>query len=203
MLAKSNAMMEVVFAGSTVGLRAGRTPRSAIMKPDTSVIDDLSRDAPMATIGTNWRVFTDQVMGGVSRGAMVRETVSGRLAIRMRGEVSLDNNGGFVQMALDLAPEGGVLDASAWRGIELEVSGNGEEYGVHLRTANLTRPWQSYRQSFTSASKWQTIQLPFGRFAPYRTDIPLDTRQLRRIGVVAIGRTFSADLSLGALRYYS
>ena len=173
------------------------------MKPDTSVIDDLSRDAPMATIGTNWQVFTDQVMGGVSRGTMVRETVSGRLAIRMRGEVSLDNNGGFVQMALDLAPEDGVLDASAWRGIELDVSGNGEEYGAHLRTANLTRPWQSYRQSFTSTSKWQTIQLPFDRFAPYRTDIPLDARHLRRIGVVAIGRAFSADLSLSALRYYS
>lgn len=173
------------------------------MKPHTSVIDDLSRDAPMATIGTNWQVFTDQVMGGVSRGTMVRETVSGRLAIRMRGEVSLDNNGGFVQMALDLAPEGGALDAGAWRGIELDVSGNGEEYGVHLRTTNLRRPWQSYRQSFTAASKWQTIQFPFDRFTPYRTDIPLDARELRRIGIVAIGRAFSADLSLGALRYYS
>jgi hypothetical protein len=36
---------------------------------------------------------------------------------------------------------------------------------------------------------------------PYRTDTPLDTRRLRRIGVVAIGRAFSADLSVGGLRY--
>ncbi len=172
------------------------------MKPDTSMIDDLSRDAPMATIGTPWQIFTDQVMGGVSQGTMVRETVSGRPAIRMRGDVSLDNNGGFVQIALDLAPEGGVLDASAWRGIELDVFGNGEEYGVHLRTPNLTRPWQSYRQSFTAAAKWQTIQLPFDRFAPYRTDVPLDIRRLRRIGVVAIGRAFEAGLSLGGLRFF-
>ena len=119
---------------------------------------------------------------------MVRETVSGRSAIRMRGDVSLDNNGGFVQIALDLAPAGGAVDASAWRGIELDVFGNGEEYGVHLRTPDLTRPWQSYRQSFTAASKWQTIQLPFDCFAPYRTEVSLDIRRLRRIGVVAMER---------------
>ena len=172
------------------------------MKPDSSVIDDLSRDAPLATIGTTWQIFTDQVMGGVSQGTMVRETVSGRSAIRMRGDVSLDNNGGFVQIALDLAPEGGVSDASAWRGIELDVFGNGEEYGIHLRTPDLTRPWQSYRQSFIAASKWQTTQLLFDCFAPYRTEVSLDIRRLRRIGVVAIGRTFKADLSLGGLRFF-
>ncbi len=172
------------------------------MQSDLSVIDDLSREAPQATIGTTWQLFTDQVMGGVSQGTMVRETVSGRLAIRMRGDVSLDNNGGFVQIALDLTAEGGALDASAWRGIELDVFGNGEEYGVHLRTTKLTRPWQSYRQSFTAAAKWQTIQLPFDRFSPYRTDIPLDIQRLRRIGVVAIGRAFEADLSLGGLRFF-
>src|SRR6476661_7117755 len=46
--------------------------------------------------------------------------------------------------------DGGVVDASAWSGIELDVFGNGEEYGVHLRTDALTRPWQSYRQIFTA-----------------------------------------------------
>jgi Complex I intermediate-associated protein 30 (CIA30) len=42
-------------------------------------------------------LFTDRVMGGVSNGTMVRETVAGRPAIRMRGDVSLENNGGFVR----------------------------------------------------------------------------------------------------------
>jgi hypothetical protein len=35
---------------------------------------------------------------------------------------------------------------------------------------------------------------------PYRIDVALDTRRLRRIGVVAIGRAFSADLSVGGVR---
>jgi hypothetical protein len=134
---------------------------------------------------------------------MSRELVAGRLANCMRGNVRLENNGGFLQMALDLAPDVGTVDATAWVGIELDVLGNDQEYGIHLRTGNLARPWQSYRQNFQALAHWQTIRLPFDRFVPYRTDIPLDLKQLRRLGVVAIGRAFSADLALGGVRYYN
>ena len=167
----------------------------------SAIIDDLSHEPPIAAIGSYWQLLTDQVMGGVSKGTMVRDAVAGRAAIRMRGDVSLENNGGFVQIALDLSPDGGVVDASAWSGIELDVFGNGEEYGVHLRTDALTRPWQSYRQSFTADAEWRTVQLPFDQFVPHRTDVRLDTHRLRRIGVVAIGRAFSCDLALGGLRF--
>ncbi len=171
------------------------------MGPQSPVIDDLSREPPLSTIGTQWRLVSDRVMGGISNGTMVREMVAGRPAIHMRGDVSLENNGGFVQIALDLAPGSDAVDASAWRGLELDVFGNGEEYGVHLRTAELSRPWQSYRQSFRAEPRWQTIRLAFPDFVPHRTDIPLNMHRLRRIGVVAIGRAFSADLAVGGLRY--
>ena len=166
-----------------------------------SIIDDLSREPPNATIGSNWQLVTDQVMGGVSKGTIVRHAVAGRPAIRMRGDVSLENNGGFVQIALDLSPDVGVVDASDWVGIELDVFGNGEEYGVHLRTDALTKPWKSYRQSFKADAEWRTVQLQFDQFVPHRTDVLLDTHRLRRIGVVAIGRPFSCDLALGGLRF--
>lgn len=171
------------------------------MPVTSSIIDDLSREPPIAAIGSRWELLTDRVMGGVSRGTMVRESVAGRPAIRMRGEVRLDNNGGFVQIALDLAPDGGIVDASAWSGLEIDVFGDGEAYGVHLRTDALTRPWQSFRQSFTADAEWRTVRLPFDRFAPYRTAAPLDTRRLRRVGLVAIGRAFTADLALGGIRF--
>ena len=87
------------------------------------------------------------------------------------------------------------------KGVELDVFGNDEEYGIHLRTEDLTRPWQSYRQSFRAEPQWRTVQFRFQDFVPYRIDVPLDTRRLRRIGVVAIGRAFSADLAVGGLRY--
>ena len=172
-------------------------------KTAPAIIDDLSRDPPWATIGTRWQLITDQVMGGVSQGSMVREIVAGRAAIRMRGNVSLENNGGFVQIALDLATDGGALDASAWHGIELDVFGNGQEYALHLRTTDLTRPWQSYRQSFKTDQSWHTIRLPFELFVTHRTEHPLDVRRLRRVGVVATGRAFSADLALGGVRFVS
>jgi len=171
------------------------------MQGQSRIIDDLSRDLPESSIGTRWMLFTDRVMGGISAGTMIREKIAGRVAIRMRGEVQLENNGGFIQIALDLAPDGDGVDVSAWRGIELDVFGNEEKYGVHLRTNDLTRPWQSYRQNFKTGARWQTLQLPFVNFSPHRTDIPLNTHRVRRVGLVAIGRAFSADLAVGGLRF--
>ena len=104
------------------------------MNANSALIDDLSRNPATSAVGTRWQLFTDRVMGGVSNATMHCETVAGRPAIRMRGDVSLENNGGFVQIALDLSPDGAIVDASAWSGIELDLFGDGEEYGVPLRT---------------------------------------------------------------------
>ena len=117
------------------------------MRVASPIIDDLSREPPMAATGSGWELVTDRVMGGVSEGTMVRAAVAGRPAILMRGEVRLENNGGFVQIALDLSPDGGAVDASAWSGLELDVFGDGAEYGVHLRTDALARPWHLTAQA--------------------------------------------------------
>jgi hypothetical protein len=164
------------------------------------IIEDQSQPFPLSALGTRWQVLTDQVMGGVSRGQLTREIVDGREALRLRGDVSLANDGGFVQMALDLSPGGAAIDVSRWGGIELTVRGEDEAYGLHLRTADLLRPWESYRQGFRATSAWQTLRLPFSGFAAHRTEIPLDLRRLRRLGLVAIGRAFAADLALADLR---
>jgi Complex I intermediate-associated protein 30 (CIA30) len=171
------------------------------MDSKSAIIDDLSREPPLSTVGTRWQLFTDRVMGGVSKALMMREVVAGRPAICMRGGVSLENKGGFVQIAVNLMPEGKAKDASNWAGVELDVFGNGEEYNVHLRADDLTQPWQSYRQSFRATAQWQTFQFGFQDFTPYRTDIALNVRRLRRIGIVAIGRAFPADICVGGLRY--
>jgi len=197
---RSDRRTALLLAGTT--LITHRAARSEPMQPAARVIDDLSGDDLVATIGTRWQLVTDRVMGGVSDGTLVRETVSGRPALRMRGDVSLENNGGFVQMALDLAPDGGMVDASSWTGIELDVIGNDEDYGVHLRTDAVERPWQSYRQSFRAGAAWRTVQLAFADFVPHRIEVPLDVRRLRRIGLVAIGRAFTADLAVGGVRFY-
>jgi hypothetical protein len=99
----------LIIAGAVL---AGGTTLGETVNPQSAVIDDLSRDPPMSAIGTRWQLFTDRVMGGVSNGTMIREMVAGRPAIHMRGDVSLENNGGFVQISLELAPDGEAADVS-------------------------------------------------------------------------------------------
>lgn len=166
------------------------------------IIDDLSRSSPQASNGATWQFIADRVMGGMSQGAMTQETVDGHEAYRMRGAVSLENNGGFIQVALDLVPDGSAVDASAFTGLEIDVTGNGETYNLHLRTTDVTRPWQSYRQSFIAGPTWETHRIAFTDFAPHRIDTPLNVTKLRRIGILAIGRVFEADVSVGGVRFY-
>ena len=176
---------------------------STSLAATTDLIDDLSQPPPRASNGADWELVADRVMGGVSNGTMRRETVRGREAIHMQGDVRLENNGGFIQVALDLAPDGASIDASRWAGLEIDVIGNGESYNLHLRTADVVRPWQSYRQSFVAAPEWQTLRLPFADFEAHRVDAPLDPSTLRRIGIVAIGRAFHADIAIGGVGFHA
>lgn len=149
-----------------------------------------------------WRLVTDAVMGGVSCGTLARETLEGLEANLMRGNVSIDNNGGFIQIALDLAPRGTSFDASAFTGLEIDVLGNGENYSAHLRTEELTRPQQSYRHEFVAGRQWQTLRLPFREFTPHRIDIPFNSKRIIRVGLIAIGREFAAHLAVARFAFY-
>ena len=71
-------------------------------------------------------------------GALVG-AVLGRPCWCLQGEVSLANNGGFVQASLDLSVAR-FLDSGAYRGIELDACGNGVRYNVPLRTADTRTP---------------------------------------------------------------
>lgn len=163
------------------------------------IIDDFRSPARVSALGTRWRAVSDRVMGGVSQPHLQYTCLDGRHCLRLRGEVRLDNNGGFLQAVLDLAAGGGAFDASAYGAIALLVQGNGERYGVHLRSTELDRPWQSYRAGFVAAAGWQRVVLPFTAFAAHRTALPLDRARLRRIGIAAIGRAFTADVAVAEL----
>ena len=119
----------------------------------------------------------------------------------MKGDVKLDNNGGFVQIALNLSNEV-IKQAKNYQGITFDVLGNNEAYNLHLRSDDLWLPWQSYRASFTAKPQWQTIRIPFSEFEPYRTFTSLDLGELTRIGFVAIGREFAADLCVANIGLY-
>ena len=148
-----------------------------------------------------WRFVSDGVMGGVSTGALRKGKRAGGESVCLSGNVSTANNGGFIQLALDVDSELATR-AVDFEGVSLMVSGNGERYGVHLRTGDLWLPWQSYRAVFVAGADWALVQLPFSAFEPYKTGSPLRPERLKRIGIVAIGREFAADVCVSDLAFY-
>jgi hypothetical protein len=86
--------------------------------------------------------------------------------------------------------------------VRLLVWGNDEEYLVHLRTRDARLPWQLYQASFVAGPTWQTVDLPFATFRPERLAQPLDQASLTRLGVVAYGRRFVADVAVARAVLY-
>jgi hypothetical protein len=168
---------------------------------DDLVIDDRSNNDATSNLGTKWQLVTDNVMGGLSQGQLTLDNYQDKNCLRMRGDVTTENNGGFVQIALPLSAED-VFDASAYSGIEIEVAGNNEVYNIHFRTSDLWFPWQSYRSSFIASSDWQTYRISFADLEKYKTFHSFSRDQIKRIGLVAIGREFQADLCLADIRFY-
>lgn len=165
------------------------------------ILDDRGSGSLCANNGACWQAITDTVMGGVSDGRLKPALIEGRSCLRLTGEISLLNNGGFVQASLDLDAVG-LLDAHGYAGIEIDVFGNGETYNLHLRSADTRIVWQSYRVSFQAPPRWQTLRVPFTSFQPHRTDMPLDLSKLRRLGMIAIGREMRADVCIARLSLY-
>lgn len=153
------------------------------------------------SLSHNWRLISDQVMGGQSTGMFAAEQSGHYFCLHLQGSVTTKNNGGFLQIAHDLSePE--KLAASLSAGIRMLARGNNESYNLHLRTSDLSLPWQSFRSSFYAADEWREILLPFDQFSAYKTSSKLDVKQIRRIGIVAIGREFDADIRVADFGFY-
>lgn len=170
--------------------------RDAAESQGVLVLDDFS--AAPATAGT-WSVFTDRVMGGVSTAGATLDLVAGRRALHLRGSVSLERNGGFVQVARPLGRGAVPLDARSFIGLALDVCGAPGRYFVHLRTSQTRAPWQHYRADLPVTNTWKRVVLPWHAFAPEGLSAPLDTGALTRLGVVGGRAAFEADLAIARI----
>jgi hypothetical protein len=192
-----SVIIPFLFSSYLIGIGVSKT-----VSANDVIIDDRSSGNMMSTMGTEWRLVTDTVMGGLSTGNITVGNHKGKNCLHMRGNVTTENNGGFVQMALSLSEQDN-FDASDFDGVEVEVSGNNELYNIHLRSAGLWFPWQSYRASFKATPDWQTLRIPFADFEAYKTSQDLRLDKLRRVGLLGIGRDFQADLCLASIRFYA
>ena len=144
----------------------------------------------------NWAYLADTVMGGVSQGGA--EFAAG--ALRLKGQVSTKNNGGFIQVRTRINPS----EASDKTGIKIKVKGNGEIYYLHIRNASARLPWHYYTASFKTSEKWKEITIPFDEFEKSATLMPrkLKNQTIKTIGLVAYGKDHIADVSIANLEFY-
>lgn len=169
----------------------------------TSFILDDFADAEQARFGTQWIHFTDQVMGGLSEGQSEVTLKDDRSCLHLSGAVSLDNMGGFVQVALPLVHSRYLFDARHFQGVSLLCqSPEPEGYYVHLRTRELSMPWQHYRATFFPGRSWTQCQIPFEAFIPSGTGHPLNLSRLTRLGIVAGRKVFQPELYLAEVGFY-
>ena len=100
-------------------------------------IDD-RRSGGLVTLGCDWRIITDGVMGGLSSGELSLATIDNEACLRLQGELRLPRRGGQ-------SPGGtgcrGYSGSRCLLGFVLEVYGNDQEYNVHLRTDDVWLPW--------------------------------------------------------------
>ena len=144
----------------------------------------------------NWAYLADTVMGGVSQGGA--EFSAG--ALRLTGQVSTKNNGGFIQIRTRVDP----TQAVGKSGIKIKVKGNGDIYYLHIRNASARLPWQYYTTSFQTSEKWKDIIIPFDEFEKSATLMPrkLKSDSIKTIGLVAYGKDHEADVSIANLEFY-
>ena len=144
----------------------------------------------------NWAYLADTVMGGVSQGGAVFSAG----ALRLTGQVSTKNNGGFIQIRTRVDP----TQAVGKSGIKIKVKGNGDIYYLHIRNASARLPWQYYTASFQTSEKWKDITISFDEFEKSATLMPrkLKPDSIKTIGLVAYGKDYNADVSIANLEFY-
>ena len=162
---------------------------------DDRLIENFSSHPEM-----RWKFIADTVMGGISSGELKFNSERGETFARMTGNVSTENNGGFIQFRMKMLSP---LPQEA-RGLRVVVRGNDQRYFIHLRTKGTFLPWQYYQAEFEVSKKWTEVLLPFRDFKASnallkKTPYP---RDLRSIGVVAFGRDHKAEVEVLEVSYF-
>ena len=149
---------------------------------------------------SRWIYFADNVMGGISVGSSEYVMVESGKAIRLYGEVSTKNNGGFIQVRTPYS----INQLEKYKGIKIKMRGNGEEYFLHLRNRSSRLPWQYYQASFRSEPPWKEVNIPFQKFKRSTNFMKsvFDPYTIKTIGIVAYGKDHKADIIVSELEFY-
>ena len=159
----------------------------------------LAGDLEMTKNNMNWVFFSDQVMGGKSQGRAEVASDGGTEFVRLQGDVTTANNGGFIQIRQPIAGLSRDL-----KGVSLKIRGNGERYYVFIRTSGTMLPWQYYKADFPSNREWDEVHIEFKSFT--RSSAWIGKRvlpeKIKSIGIVAFGRDHKALIDVASLQFF-
>ena len=114
------------------------------------------------------------------------ETTTTNMLIDFRGNISLQNNGGFSSFRI----AGKLWDLSAWKGVEILVKGDGRAYGLRATTdERFLRSSVSFTADFkTEEDQWVKLRIPFSAMkASWRgrkLDRNFDPAQIKGLGII-------------------
>ena len=149
-----------------------------------------------------WQYISDRTMGGVSNGKAILENDEDLFFARLTGNVSTDNNGGFIQLRSILSFNNLIDKEKILRGVRINTRGNGEMYHIFIRTSETRSYRDFYSATFIANNDWQLIDLPFTEFKHRFSNKSLDGNDIRTFGIVAYGRDFFSDVSVSAVTFY-
>jgi hypothetical protein len=150
-----------------------------------------------------WVGITDQVMGGCSTGDIFQDNILGKGCLHVQGNVTCEDGGGFVQVAMHPGDDRQVFDVSNYSGIQILVLGNNQNYNLHLRTADCRRYDQSYRKTFFAPARWERLCFAWSDFTPNHLEVPFNAQMLQRVGFLGWMREFHMDLAIGEVAFFA
>ena len=127
-----------------------------------------------------WQVVDDVVMGGLSNSKLeLNENGNGVF----KGDVSIENNGGFSSIKLRLEPQ----KTDEKTAISLRLKGDGSDFQFRIKASISDR--HSYIYNFKTSGDWETISIPLSDMSPsfrgYSLQIPnFNHNKIEQIGVL-------------------
>ena len=146
-----------------------------------------------------WTYIADNVMGGISDGGVEFNLVDSNVYALLSGNVSTENNGGFIQIRRELEN----IDLSEAKSIRVYAKGNNEKYYIFLRTTGTVLPWQYYSHEFTVNEEYNEFIMPIKDFKKSGTLLAkqINPKKITSVAIVAYGRDHVAEIYVKELEF--
>ena len=146
-----------------------------------------------------WEYIADDVMGGVSKGNVKFQNIEGGNIALLQGDVSTENNGGFIQIRRALRG----IDLHDAKSVKIIAKGNDQAYFVFLRTTGTVLPWQYYSAEFEVTNNFKEFILPIDKFKKSGLLMisKVNPKNITSSGLVAFGRDHHAELHVKEVEF--